>query len=155
MKLRSLALTLNFRDVKACRLKIVVGTVETASHTQAWLDPWRQRLEVITVTNPAAITTTTTTTTTKTVQLWLLLGAGPGQVEVSSPGKAAGWPASQNKRCWELCGIKHSSPVLNTITIPLDCHSVVSTVKLLSHCPEIDPRWTHENEASHNVREFF
>ena len=33
-----------------------------------------------------------------------------------------------------------------------DCGSDI--VNLLSHCPEIDPRWTHENEATHDVREF-
>ena len=28
------------------------------------------------------------------------------------------------------------------------------SLKAASHCPEIDPRWTHENEPSHDLREF-
>ena len=35
-----------------------------------------------------------------------------------------------------------------------DAH-VDTLLKAASHCPEIDPRWTHENEALHDRQELF
>ena len=34
-------------------------------------------------------------------------------------------------------------------------YSEPTTFKAVSQCPEIDPEWTHENEALHDLQELF